>query len=109
MTTWIKVARAHLVGGTSFFVSPWLILALHFVVANVVNAATGGPKNGHSGEVFAIYVAFLAWGVIAVIRWLPFGMALGISRRSYFMGVTLLALGMSAVDGLALTLLQGLE
>lgn len=109
MTTWIKVARAHLVGGINFFFSPWFILALNFVVANVVNAATGGPKNGHSGEVFAIYVAFIAWGVISIVRWLPFGLALGISRRSYFMGVTLLALGLSAADGLALTLLQGLE
>jgi hypothetical protein len=48
-------------------------------------------------------------GVISVVRWLPFGLSIGISRRSYFMGVTLLALAISVVDGLALTLLQGLE
>jgi hypothetical protein len=109
MTTWIKVARTHLVGGFNFFFYPWLILGLNFVIANVINAATGGPKNGHSGELFAIYVAFLAMGVVSVVRWLPFGLALGISRRSYFIGVTLLALALSVVDGLALTLLQGLE
>ncbi|MGA2970215.1 MAG: ABC transporter permease [Acidimicrobiales bacterium] len=109
MTTWIKVARAHLVGAFNFFFYPWLILGLNFVIANVINAATGGPKNGHSGEVFAIYAAFLAMGVVTVVRWLPFQLSLGVSRRSYFMGVTLLALAISVIDGLVLTLLQGLE
>jgi hypothetical protein len=109
MTTWIKVARAHLVGGFNFFFYPWLILGLNFVIANVINAATGGPQNGHSGELGAIYAAFLAMGVVSVVRWLPFGLTIGISRRSYFGGVTLLAIALSAVDGLALTLLNGLE
>ena len=109
MTTWIKVARAQLVGGFSTFAYPWIILGLNFIIANVVNAATGGPKNGHSGEVAAIYAAFLAMGVLSVVRGLPFGLAIGISRRSYFMGVTILALALSVVDGLLLTLLQGLE
>jgi hypothetical protein len=105
----MKVARAHLVGGFSFLAYPWIILGLNFVIANVVNAAVVGSKNGYSGEVFAMYAAFLAMGVISVVRWLPFGLAMGISRRSYFIGVGLLALALSAVDGLALTLLQGVE
>jgi hypothetical protein len=109
MNTWIKVARAHLVGATNFFLYPWIILGLNFIVAIVINEATGGPKNGHSGEVFAIYAAFIAMGVITVVRWLPFGLALGVSRRTYFIGITLLALAVSAIDGLVLTLLQGLE
>jgi hypothetical protein len=109
MTTWIKIARMHLVGGMNYLMYPWLILGLNFFIAIAVNEATGGPKNGHSGELFAIYAAFLAMGVISVIRWLPFALALGASRRAYFIGATLLALGLSAVDGLALTLFQLLE
>ena len=109
MSTWMKVARAHLVGGFNFFAYPWMILALDFVIAIVVNAAVAGSKNGYSGAVFGIYAAFLAIGVISVVRWLPFGLAVGISRRAYFIGVGWLALALSAVDGLALTLLQGLE
>jgi hypothetical protein len=106
MTTWIKVARAHLVGQMNYLLYPWLILGLNFVIANVINAATG---DGHSGELFAIYAAFVAMGVVTVVRWFPFALALGVSRRTYFMGITLLALILSAVDGLVLTLFQGLE
>jgi hypothetical protein len=109
MNTWIKIARTHLVGGMNYLIYPWLILGLNFFIANAVNAATGGPKNGHSGEVFAIYAAYLAMGVVTVIRWLPLTLALGVSRRDYFIGVTFLAVALSVVDGLVLALFQILE
>lgn len=109
MTTWIKIARTHLEGGMNYFAYPWLILGLNFLVANVISGAIGGQKNFYSGEVFAMYAAFLAMGVASVIRWLPFTLALGASRRDYFIGITFLALAVSAVDGLALALLKILE
>lgn len=107
MTNWIRIARLHLEGGMNYLAYPWLILGLNFLIANAVSAATGGPL--YSGEVFAMYAAFLAMGVVSVVRWLPFALALGVSRRTYFMGTTLLALALSAADGLLLTLFQGLE
>jgi hypothetical protein len=48
-------------------------------------------------------------GVVAVVRRLPFTLALGVSRRSYFMGVTLMAFAINVVDGLVLAMLQVLE
>jgi hypothetical protein len=107
MNNWIKVARVHLIGGLNFLVYPWIILVLNFFIAIVVNQAAGGGLR--SGELGAIYAAFLAMGVMAVVQWMPFMLALGVSRRSYFMGVTLVALGVSALDGLALAVLQLLE
>ena len=107
MTNWINVARAHLVGAMNFLGYPWLILALNFVIALVINQAIGGGLR--SGELGAVYAAFLAMGVFAVVRWLPFTLALGVSRRSYFMGVALMALAISVVDGLVLAALQALE
>jgi hypothetical protein len=109
MTTWIKIARMHMVGGMSFLPYPWLILGLNFFVANAISEATGGQTNFYSGEVFSMYAAFLAMGVVSVIRWLPFALALGTSRRTYFIGITLSALVLSVVDGLVLTLFQLLE
>ncbi len=107
MNNWIKVARAHFVGAINFFAYPWLILGLNFFIALVVNQAVGGGLR--SGELGAIYAAFLAMGVIAVVRWLPFVLALGVSRGTYFMGITLVALAISVVDGLVLAVLQALE
>jgi hypothetical protein len=109
MTTWIKIARTHLVGGMNYLAYPWLILGLNFFIADAISSAVSGQKNFYSGEVFSIYAAFLAMGVLSVVRWLPFTLALGASRRDYFIGVTFLALALSLVDGLALALLQILE
>jgi hypothetical protein len=109
MTTWIKIARTHLVGGMNYLAYPWLILGLNFFIANAISGALSGQNNFYSGEVFAIYAAFLAMGVASVIRWLPFTLALGVSRRDYFIGISFLALGVSALDGLVLALLQILE
>lgn len=107
MNTWIKVARLPLVGGMNYLAYPWFILGLNFFIALTLNGAVGGGLR--SGELFAIYAAFIAMGVICVARWLPFALSLGVSRRSYYLGVSLLALALSAIDGLALTLLTVLE
>jgi hypothetical protein len=48
-------------------------------------------------------------GVNSIGRWLPFGLSLGVSRRSYYAGTALLAAGLAAVDGLVLTVLQAIE
>jgi hypothetical protein len=42
-------------------------------------------------------------------RALPFGLALGMSRRSYYFGTALLALAIAAVVGLVITVLQAIE
>jgi hypothetical protein len=48
-------------------------------------------------------------GLLSVFRSLPFGLALGIGRRSYYAGTALLAVALAAVYGLALAVLQVIE
>jgi hypothetical protein len=48
-------------------------------------------------------------GLQSVAKSLPFGLALGISRRSFFLGTALLAVALAAVFGLALTAGQVIE
>jgi hypothetical protein len=55
-----------------------------------------------------IQVYFFVVGLLSVFRSLPFGLALGIGRRSYA-GTALLAVALAAVYGLALAVLQVLE
>jgi hypothetical protein len=54
-----------------------------------------------------IQVYFFVAGLLSVFRSLPFGLALGIGRRSYYAGTALLAV--AAVYGLALAVLQVIE
>jgi len=103
-STWVTVARYHLVDGISLTILPWAILAFDFGITMAVTDAVGPVKHpqAQSGAVFAIYVAFLVMGALSVFRSLPFGLAVGASRRAYYAGTTLLAVALAAVDGLAL-------
>ena len=48
-------------------------------------------------------------GALSISRQLPFALALGVSRRSFYAGTALLAVALAAVYGLALTVLQLIE
>jgi hypothetical protein len=111
MSAWIKVARFHLVDRLTLTVLPWAILAFDFAVTLVILAMTGQTNHtqSQSGAVVAIYVFFVVVGMLSIFRSLPFALALGVSRRSYYAGTALLAVAMGAVYGLALAVLQVIE
>ena len=125
MSTWINVARYHLVNRMNYLVLPWGWLAFAFAVDIVIFAFI--PMGHHvvptshgmvqvqdnsgryAGGMGAIVLVFFAMGVQSVARSLPFALALGVSRRSYYTGTALLAVTLAAGYGLALTVLQAIE
>jgi hypothetical protein len=108
MSTWIKVARYQMVQRFNYVTLPWAALAFMFAVQWAVIAILGMHGSRLTGLV-SIYAVFFIVGVGNVARLLPFGMALGLSRRSYYLGTVLLALAFSAIDGLLLAGLQEME
>jgi hypothetical protein len=125
MRTWRDVARYHLVVPWAPLLIPWAILTCSFVVNLVIFAlAPQGRHNvmtshglvsvtdatrGYTGGVASIYVLFLVIGVSIVGRSLPFALALGVSRRSYYAGSAALGVALAVADGLALAALQAIE
>jgi hypothetical protein len=111
MMTWRNVARYHLVQRFNFVVLPWVVLVFVFLVDMVILALTpvGHSPNRYVGGLGCILVILFLLGLQCVSRSLPFGLTLGISRRSYFIGTVLLAGIVAAVYGLALTGLQAIE
>ena len=125
MSTWINVARYHLVNRVNFLALPWMYLAFAFAVDLVIFALI--PVGQHSvltshgvvqvpqtsgrdaGGLGALVAIFFALGVTSVARSLPFALALGMSRRSYYTGTALLAVALAAAYGLAITVLQAIE
>jgi hypothetical protein len=111
-STTVKVARFHLVDRLSFTTLPWGVQAFQFALWLLLIAGAGGA-GGHPvpvpGPGAVIYLVFFVLGVLSVVRSLPFAFALGVSRRSYYTGTVLLAVGLSAAYGLALALLQVIE
>jgi hypothetical protein len=106
----IKVARLQLADRASLTALPWGVLAIAFTVSLAVSASfSGAHAQIPSGGVVAIYLVFFGLGVLSVTHSLPFALALGVSRRSYYAGTALLAVGLAAANGLALAVLAVIE
>jgi hypothetical protein len=107
MSSWFAVARYHLADRRLFVWAPWGLLAFVFAVNLVITEAQGGPNP--TKALAGIYAVFFVVGVFSIVRSLPFGLALGVSRRSYFIGTALLAALLAAGYGLVLAVLQAIE
>src|ERR1700722_12489977 len=93
MTNYINVARYHLVQRFNYLILPWAILAFVFVVDVVILALTPAGHGSHRyvGGLASLFVISFTLGLQSVARSLPFGLALGLSRRTYYLGTALLA------------------
>jgi hypothetical protein len=110
MKTLVNVARYHLVDRMMYLAVPWAILAFSFLINVAIAAMAPRPAGGiYTGGLVTIYVFLLIGGVFSMTRELPFGLMLGVSRRSYYLGTALLVLALGVAYGLALTALQALE
>jgi hypothetical protein len=110
MKTLVNVARYHLVDRLTYVAVPWAILAFSFLINLVIAATVPQPPGGiYTGGLVSIYVFLLVCGVLSMTRELPFGLMLGVSRRSYYLGTALLVLALGLAYGLALTVLQAIE
>jgi hypothetical protein len=111
MKTWVKVIRYHLVQPVIYLAGPWGLQAFIFVLTLIVFsvAGTGHSPHPYTGGVAEVFIVPFIVGALCISRSLPFGLALGVSRRSYYTGTALLALIYAAVYGPALTALQAVE
>ncbi len=111
MTTYLNVARYHLLQRFNYWVLPWAILAFVFLVDVVILELTPAGHNARRwvGGLGSIFVVAFILGIQSVARSLPFGLSLGISRRSYYFGTALLAIGLAVVLGVVATAGQAIE
>jgi hypothetical protein len=110
--TLVKVIRYHLLAWTFYISVPWVVLAVNFGLYLAGAAAAKPPPPGQfygSGAVFAIYGTFAILGLVGMLRSLPFALSLGVSRRAFYCGTALLALGLAAAYGLMLAVLAVIE
>ncbi len=111
MSTYVNVARYHLIHRLNYLILPWAILAFVFGVDVVIIALTpaGNGSLRYVGGLASIFILAFVLGAQTVARSLPFGLALGLSRRTYFVGTALLAVALAAVVGVVTTVGQAIE
>jgi hypothetical protein len=106
VNAWVKVARLNLMMPANYYVLP-CILPVAFALGAVT--ADGGPSHNASGYLFSFFTYFVVQGALCVGRSLPFSLALGASRRSFYSGTALFGLSLAVLSGLLLTALQAIE
>ncbi len=110
MNTLVNVGRYHLVDRITWVAVPWAIMAFSFLVNIAISASVPtGPNGNYTGGLVTIYIFLLICGSLSMTRSLPFGLMLGVSRRTYYIGTALLVVALGVVYGLGLTLLQLVE
>ena len=109
MKTLVNVARYHLADRVTYLALPWGILAFSFLINVVISGRLPSPQGDYTGGLLTIYAYLLVCGALSMTRALPFGLMLGISRRSYYLGTALLIAALGVAYGIALTALQALE
>src|SRR5215831_13747633 len=110
MKTLVNVARYHLVDRVTYVALPWGVMAFSFLVNLVIALLVPSDAHGYyTGGLVTIYAFLLVAGALSMARSLPFGLMLGISRRTYYAGTALLIAMLGISYGLALAALQVIE
>ncbi|WP_037311486.1 hypothetical protein [Amycolatopsis orientalis] len=110
MNTLIKVARYHLVDRIQFVVLPiGVTFFAFFVNLAIFSLLPETPEENYSGGLATMYVFMLVCGALSMTKSLPFGLALGVSRRSYYLGTVLLITGLSALYSVGIAVFQAIE
>jgi hypothetical protein len=107
----LSVARYLLLDPVTYLVLPWAWSAFAFGLDVFIIELTPAGNGGDHwvGGLTAVFVVVFVLGVQAVARALPFGLALGVSRRTYFLGATTLAAALAACFGGLVAIGQALE
>jgi len=110
-TPFVMIARYLLLDRITCLVLPWAWAAFGFVLDVVIVKLTPAGHTSHRwvGGLAGVFIVVFVLGIQSVARALPFGLALGVSRRTYFLGATSLAAALAAGYGLVLALGQAVE
>lgn len=107
----VMIARYLVLDWVTYLVLPWAWAAFGFVIDVVIVELTPAGHTGHRwvGGLAGVFIVVFVLGVQSVAKALPFGLALGVSRRTYFLGATLLAVTLAVGFGLVLAIGQVVE
>ncbi|MFI0721345.1 hypothetical protein [Streptomyces sp. NPDC021224] len=107
----LTVVRYLLLDRFTYLVLPWAWAAFAFVLDVVILRLTPAGHASHRwvGGLAAVFLVVFGIGIQTVAQSLPFGLALGVSRRTYFLGATLLAVALAVCFGAAVAIGQAAE
>ncbi|HTC70178.1 MAG TPA: hypothetical protein VK662_11460 [Acidothermaceae bacterium] len=88
MKTLVYVARLPRLDWINSIAVPWGALTLSWLINMVIFASIPAQKGGgHTGGLATLFAFMLVIGAVTIVRFLPFGLTVGLSRRVYYLGI----------------------
>ncbi|TXK82662.1 hypothetical protein [Paenibacillus sp. N3.4] len=104
-----SVMKLHLRDKTSWFLTPWLIIAATFIINFIITLSLHTDETMHTGSIAAIFVYTFVAGVITIKETFSFALGLSIRRIDYFLGTAVTAIFVSCSSAIAITVLSLIE
>lgn len=102
----VSAARLHLVAPWLPLLLPWAImassLAINILIWGVADIAEQTGGRAGTGGLASLYITLCVVYMQAVSSLLPFAMGLSLTRRTFYLGTSLFAVGQSFASGLLL-------
>jgi hypothetical protein len=106
----LYVARLPRLDWINTIAVPWGALTLSWAINMVIFASVPSAKGGgHTGGLATLFAFMLAIGAVTTVRFLPFGLTIGLSRRVYYLGIMTFVASTGALYAAILTGLNLLE
>lgn len=108
----LQAARMHLVNPAVALGIPWLVVSISFAINLAIWHLTPAGEEvdgGFTGGVLALYCTVLVMFVLGVTQLLPFAMGVSLSRRTFYLGTVLVALGQALYYGVVISVLVSIE
>ena len=111
MTTYMNVARYHLVQRFNYLILPWMVLAFAFFVDVVILGMTPSGHTSHRyvGGLGSILSSCSSWGRRVSPDRCPSGSRSESADVRYYVGTALLAVALAAISGVVITVGQAIE
>lgn len=109
----LTAARLNVVDAKTRLGMPWLVVGsaflLNLLIYTLVRANTDGADDGTSGALAALYITVAVAYLQTMTQTFPFALSLGLTRRHFYLGASLVVVLESLLHGVLLTILLVIE
>lgn len=104
-----NVIKLHMRNKFTWFLVPWMILGLNFIISFVIALSLNEEETMNTGGLFSIFIYTLVTGAVTLKDTFPFALGLSIRRKDYFFGTAATTFLFSICTAVLLVILAFIE
>ncbi|TYP75456.1 hypothetical protein [Paenibacillus methanolicus] len=109
MNRTMRVLTLHLRESSLWFLMPWGIMMMSFVVNFIIGLSIEQEQGMYTGGIASLYIYLFVTGIISVAQTFPFLLGFGIRRNDYFIGTSAMVVIVGIVTAALMQAFAALE